>query len=566
MNEGRAPAPDFDSSRYERPNATWVCGNARDGCPCRIGPSPSGQCRATTECEPRLVLKQGETKGTWVCTRPGEWGGKCKAGPLPDGKCCNEIPRCRPVRSLRGRRGILTCSAVALSAAVLLLGLSGSNRDAFVNPRPLSRSHSGVEFSHLAAGTGGGQGCVLCHVDAHTNLADLVVVALQTSHGSLRLAALTSNHPKDLSRIDHSCLGCHQDKAFHQLDVARETSCSVCHKEHQGAGPMASVDTTACTACHGDAKQMLASRELSRPLPAILFAKKDISGLVHTVPRPPEGYTDVITSFSVDHPEFRVLRERSRDQNTLRFNHRLHLGGQNIPLIDGHPLDCAYCHKPDASKSFMARVTFEASCRACHALGFDDHNPAMTLPHGDVAFVRAYLRSLPAQYAEYGTRTLGIPASEIGAFVRRQVQSLREREHDGEQLERSVFLSDGRVGPSTAVAGAGGAARTPFTGCALCHEVVWAVGQGPRVTPPRTPDRWLPLASFSHAAHATTACSACHAAGASELTSDVILPGQQTCARCHSPKGGAQDSCTSCHVYHNKRPSMSAKEPLAFLP
>jgi hypothetical protein len=407
---------------------------------------------------------------------------------------------------------------------------------------------------------------VLCHCDAHANLADLVIGALQTSHGSLQLAALTSPLPKDLSRMDHSCLGCHQDKAFHQLDVARVTSCSVCHKEHQGPGPMAAVGTTACTDCHGDAKQMMASRELSRPLPAILFERRGLPGLVQAAPRPPEGYTEVITSFAVDHPEFRVILEKSRDQNTLRFNHRLHLGGRNIPLVDGHPLDCAYCHKPDASKAYMAPVTFEASCRACHALSFDDHNPAMTLPHGDVAFVRAYLRSLPAQYAEYGSRVLGIPASGIGPFVRRQMESLRERERDGDQLERTVFLSNGRVGPAQSAAGASGAARTSSTGCALCHEVAWTAGQGPRVTAPRAPDRWLPLASFSHAAHAKTACSECHAAGASEVTSDVILPGQQTCARCHSPKGGAKDSCTSCHTYHNERPSMSEKEPLAFLP
>ena len=88
MKEGRAPPPGFDSRRYERPNKDWECGHARDGCPCRIGPSPSGECRATTECTPRLVLKPGEEKGTWVCTRPADWGGPCGDGPLPDGRCC----------------------------------------------------------------------------------------------------------------------------------------------------------------------------------------------------------------------------------------------------------------------------------------------------------------------------------------------------------------------------------------------------------------------------------------------------------------------------------------------
>ena len=563
MNEGKAPAPDFDSSRYERPNSRWVCGNARDGCPCRIGPSPSGQCRATTECSPRLVLRPGETKGTWACTRPPEWGGKCEAGPLPDGRCCREIPPCRPVRSLRGRRGIVTCSVVAASVAALLISLSGPARDGFTNPRPLSRAHSGAEFSHFASGSATGQGCILCHSEAGLNVVDLAFSAVATSQSSLRPSELLSKHPKDFSRMDHSCLACHQSKGFHQADVARDTSCSECHREHQGSGPMAAVASSACTDCHGSERQMAASRDLSRPLPALMFGRRDIPGVVHAAARPAAGYTDVITSFPVDHPEFRVLREGARDQDTLKFNHRLHLGGGDMPLVGGRPLACTYCHRPDASKSYMARITFEAACSACHALTFDDHNPGMTLPHGDVAYVRAYLRSLPSQYAEYATRALGIRGAEVEAFVRRQMESLRERERSGDSLERFVFLSNGRTGPAPVVAGSGGAVRTASTGCALCHEVSWREGAGPRVTQPLVPDRWLPLASFSHAAHAATACTACHAAGSSEHTSDVILPSQKTCARCHSPKGGVSDSCTVCHVYHNDRPPMFGRAPLA---
>ena len=37
MSEGRPPSPDFDESRYERPNKNWLCGHTCDGCPCRIG-------------------------------------------------------------------------------------------------------------------------------------------------------------------------------------------------------------------------------------------------------------------------------------------------------------------------------------------------------------------------------------------------------------------------------------------------------------------------------------------------------------------------------------------------
>ncbi len=309
MSEGRAPSPDFDSTRYERPNKAWVCGNARDGCPCRIGPSPSGECRATTECFPRLATKPGETKGTWVCTRPADWGGPCPAGPLPDGTCCRSIARCKPARSLRARRGQVTAAVVAASVGVLLIGLSGSARDTFINPRPVSRQHTGAEFARLAAEAGGGKGCVLCHADANGSFNDIALSALAASRASLKPAVLAGSHPKDFSRMDHSCVACHAAQSFHQADVPEDTSCSVCHREHQGRGSMSVIMGRACVDCHGDSDQMQAARERSRPLPAVLFARKVTAGLVaHAVPRPAEGYTDVITGFASDHPEFRVLR------------------------------------------------------------------------------------------------------------------------------------------------------------------------------------------------------------------------------------------------------------------
>ena len=140
MSEGRMPSPEFDSTRYERPNKDWICGNACDGCPCRIGPSPSGECRASSECSPVLDVKPSEKKGTWRCTRPKEWGGPCEAGPLPDGSCCRVLTKCQPRRSLRSRRGLVTRAVVAATAGFLLIGFGGSWREGFINPAPLSKA------------------------------------------------------------------------------------------------------------------------------------------------------------------------------------------------------------------------------------------------------------------------------------------------------------------------------------------------------------------------------------------------------------------------------------------
>jgi hypothetical protein len=46
-------------------------------------------------------------------------------------------------------------------------------------------------------------------------------------------------------------------------------------------------------------------------------------------------------------------------------------------------------------------------------------------------------------------------------------------------------------------------------------------------------------------------CAQCHEAERSEATSDIILPGKDSCATCHSPRGGVADSCVTCHTYHN---------------
>ncbi len=560
MSDGRVPRPALNESRYERPNKPWVCGHASEGCPCRIGPGPDGSCRATTECKPTLAVKAGETKGTWTCTRPKDWGGPCVCGPLPDGTCCKAIPKCVPVRSLRARRGLIVRAFVAACVGVLLLGLASSNRERFINPAPLSSHHSGPEFARLAAKAGGGQSCAQCHAFLATGLEKIGAEALQASRTSLSFANLIAPHPKDFSRMDHSCMKCHTTEFFHQVSVVGDSSCSTCHLEHQGAGPLPPVAEQHCTSCHGDREQMAASAAKARTLPAALFAKRVAPGIFTlATPRPVQGFTKPITAFAVDHPEFQVLREKQTDPNPLKFSHRLHLTGDRVPPVGGKPLDCAYCHQPDVSGAFMQRIAFEQNCRACHALNFDERNPGMSLPHGDAAFARAYLRSLPGQYAEHASRDLGITDNdEITTFVATQMRDLRERVHTGEDLERTVFFSGAGTGPAPRIAGLPPDARARFAGCAYCHDVTPRNNAVPLIAPPRLPDRWLLHAQFNHAKHSTMSCTDCHAAAKSEHTADIILPSQQSCVKCHSPAGGVASHCSECHTYHNPPPARAA--------
>lgn len=557
MSIGRVPPPDFDENRYERPNQNWICGHACTGCPCRIGPSPAGECRATTECTPVLTTKEGETKGTWKCTRPKEWGGACPTGPNPDGTCCKTIPKCQPVRSLRARRGLVTRVVIALAVAVLLIALGGNLREGFINPAPLSRAHSGPEFVHLAAKQGGGQGCVMCHEEAKAGWGGLARSAVEAATVSLSFSRLAGTQPKDFSRMDASCLSCHEPQGFHHPAVVHATACSTCHVEHQGAGPMLRVVDRECAACHGDRGAMAAAAKKARTLPAALLADRPAPGVIAFVAkRTPEDPVHVVTGFSKDHPEFRAVRPGQTDANPLKFNHKLHLSSELIPPVGGRALNCADCHRPDAAGAFMQRITFEANCRSCHSLNFDERNPGMTLPHGDAAFARAYLRNLPMEYADHATRTLGIAnRRDVAAFVEQQINSLRERNRTGEDLERAAFFNDGKTGPAAGIAGRTGEARARFAGCAYCHTVTPRGDAVPEIAVPQTPDRWFLHATFHHGKHAAMACAECHDAAGSQQTADIILPKQQSCVQCHGPKAGVAESCSTCHHYHNPPPT-----------
>jgi len=65
--------------------------------------------------------------------------------------------------------------------------------------------------------------------------------------------------------------------------------------------------------------------------------------------------------------------------------------------------------------------------------------------------------------------------------------------------------------------------------------------------------RWLPHAEFDHQAHQMVECAACHAkANESRETSDVLIPGVQTCRQCHhAGTDAAEARCFECHSYHD---------------
>jgi len=509
------PAPRFDAQNYARPNQNWICGHAGEGNPCTLGPDAKGCCRATAECKPVLKIKAGETKGRWMCTRN---GGECESGPLPDGSCCKPIPKCSPLPTLRLIRGRLTLAVIAAACAVLLIALGKSSwRDNFINPGTLSQPHSGGVFAMLAETNHLSQGCGACHTAGNSGPAGIARAALQANPGILDLGKLAFAPAAAPTAMDASCLACHVDHTMHH-PVAPAIACEFCHAEHHGLQMAATTDAH-CDFCHADAAKMAVSPK-----------------------------TAVLRHFADDHPQFRFITEKWRDPDTLKFNHRLHLTGTTIPkLPGGAKLDCAFCHQPDASGTFMKPVAFEQNCRVCHSLQFDPETPQLQLPHGSAEFVRAYLRSLPKQYLDLAVKE---NAADPDQTARQKLANLRAEFGSGEELEQRLFFSTATYGPETAIGTLSGATRAIFPGCAYCHEVKSVAG-ATEITAPVQTEHWLTQAKFSHATHLNISCEKCHDAVHSQDTADILLPARETCAECHSPKGGVRDTCAECHSYHN---------------
>ena len=139
----------FRFSQYQRTSQSWRCGNVGDHQQeCSMGPDSKGRCRASFECIP-------QRKGArWHCTRPSHRGGPCNGGPLPDGQCFRPIPKCRPIRSIRLWRRLISRWILFLSLAVLAVVLFGSFQSSFISPGKLSFQHAPVQYIY---------GCGACH-------------------------------------------------------------------------------------------------------------------------------------------------------------------------------------------------------------------------------------------------------------------------------------------------------------------------------------------------------------------------------------------------------------------
>ena len=441
------------------------------------------------------------------------------------------------------RRTRLIVSLVTFIGGLLAIWfLYKRTPEKFFNPGPLSADHASLPNN-----------CNECHDKSLISGGKLTSQRFkQVVRQSFR-DGVASNRAE---LIDKRCEDCHfklggQVHTFHEANVVENRSCSACHQEHQGPAPMKIVASSQCASCHNNSATMTAAAGKGMQIAPVAFQRHPHppQQVVFELARPPKGFTQTFSSFWDGHPEFQLITAKTRDPDVLRFNHQRHFAS-DIPALDnnGTKLDCNYCHKPQPDGRLYQRINFAANCQACHSLQFDAKNPELKIPHGDVALARTFLRTLPAQYADYAQLKKGITGdNQVQTFVAQQIRQLRDQFHSGDELERAVFFTTDPYKPQQKMAAT---TRANFAGCAFCHDVKPVRNAAPAITKPILVDRWMVRSDFDHAKHTSVKCDDCHHAMQSRDTGDVLMPTKANCVTCHSPAGKVVAECITCHTYH----------------
>jgi hypothetical protein len=392
---------------------------------------------------------------------------------------------------------------------------------------------------------------------------------------------------------DAACLDCH-DGPIHHAEQIYAPNCTTCHIEHRGRISLVATSNASCAQCH--------ARLLTRSGNLPLWAH--------------------IRSFEDGHPQFAALRSvgdaRASDPGTIKLNHAIHMKpirrGPNGPNVQ---LECGNCHRSTAAKAdltfadekyraatvsykesdeflpvraeslkpprsetgreLMAPVRFANACAACHLLTFDRRFD-FGVPHDKAEVIHAFL---VRTFREY----IAAHAGEV------RVQRDPGRDLTGKPLppEFRTLTPAQWVIDRTAVAEDLLWRKTckqchtlSFSAKSLRRKIELSVSQGndsdalasvsgelPKVAPANISLQWMPHAKFDHGAHEGFTCVSCHAkAMTSTEWSDVLLPGIETCKKCHAPgPEHAESRCFECHTYHDwsKRKEVTPKFTLPAL-
>lgn len=355
---------------------------------------------------------------------------------------------------------------------------------------------------------------------------------------------------------DETCLQCHAG-ALHNGKMLHGGSCVSCHREHHGTTALARIPDVGCTHCHGNLTAAL------RPGTTTEF--RDVSRFA-------------------DHPLFaQRWQDAPHDPGTISFNHAVHLNPLGVtvphdPAAGADPrtqrkvLTCGDCHQANEAGTVMQPIRYANHCATCHPLTVDvaikaadavgkqalDRFRHTSAPHVAPELVRAALRDRLTGLIRSTPTLLG--SDPVAAPPARAIPGTPPRRPDAVSREEFAWVNQQLSAVERPLFWAKGQA-----GCAYCHERSNSDGPLPQFSKSGINERlfpglgerreWFPHSVFKHDRHRMLDCTDCHAACTSRLTADVLMPGIDTCRRCHTGAGGtsAPSDCVNCHAYHPAR-------------
>ena len=324
----------YRHSQYPRPNLPWVCGRTAEGAPCQVGPDTKGRCLASFECRPQHAGQ------TYVCTRSMQAGGKCEQGPMPDGTCSRPVPRCRPVRSWRARRGVTVRWVCGTLVGLLLASLAGPSAPMFLSPGALTFQHAkgpkcGTCHTAFDSGPAGwpraafgassllsdSRRCLDCHELGKDSLHP-------HNMPPARLAEVKSSAAGPSARAPQPHLWLAELVFDQPHRVDGTLACATCHREHDGRTfDLTAMSNQRCLACH----------------------------------------TTRFASLAHGHPDFSGFPYQRRTR--IFFHHVSHIGKhfRDEKFAERAPGECKDCHMPDVNGRTMLVAGFPQVCASCHA-------------------------------------------------------------------------------------------------------------------------------------------------------------------------------------------------------
>ena len=341
----RQASPSSDG--YERPQQLWQCGLADEGPACPLGPSAGGHCPAAAACHP---VRDGDR---WHCNRSPLRGGPCPEGPGHDGACAI-VYRCTPMRSLRSRRGRFVAGVAIAAVGAVAMGLSGSWRNDFIAPGPLT-----VHHAQLLDASSESLRCAQCHAAGGANLGQWwgrstggdslgesqSMLCMECHKKSIDVKLATAAHNWGEFGSESAGGGDASDRSDRLRDPATAITCSTCHREHLGTHhDLKAMTDNACQACH----------------------------------------REHFASFADGHPEFTDWPYERRTRHA--FDHASHQL-KHFPT-EKQEFACAACHQADATNGQQLTFGYEVACASCHdksiVASLADGVPLVALPTLDV--------------------------------------------------------------------------------------------------------------------------------------------------------------------------------------